>query len=254
MKNELHPKIKELTKRASALNYRGAYIDASGELQNFDMKLTVEDKTIKGYLAVWGIVDTYGTVFVRGCCAKSINERGPASNSKQKIAFLWQHEVCDPIGRFTKLVEDDYGLYFEAEVDDVENGIRALMQIRSGTLNQFSIGFDYIWDKLEYDEAIDAIIVKECVLFEGSVVTFGSNAETYAVRSPEQLEQLVEQLNDDTYHFIKSLPSNKQLECRQLIKRHASLHSIKPEIPLAEEQPKKDQLKVGDFSLNTAEW
>lgn len=217
----LHPKIKELKQRAMPVNESSLSVDAKGEL--------IDDRRIKGYLVVWGVRDDHGTVFLKGCCAKSIKERGPESNSKYRIKFLWQHRQDDPLCNFDVLKEDDYGLYFEAVPDDVPNGDRAVRQVKSGTLNQFSIGFDYVWDKTEWDDNLDAIVLKEIDLFEGSVVTIPSNMETYAVRSMEQYENENELLQDDTEDFIKSLPRAKQLEARQLIARQISLARIEPQ-------------------------
>lgn len=258
MTKVLHPKIQELKLRSAPVTMSGSYVDASGELRTIDFKVTssTTDRTIKGYLAVWGIEDTYGTVFVKGSFAKSIAERGPESNSKQKIAHLWMHDVCDPIGQYTVLREDNYGLYFEATLDDVPSGERALRQIRSGTLNQFSVGFDYVWEKMEYDEERDVVLIMEGILMEGSVVTFGSNPETYAMRSAEQLvsdkEDLIEQTND----FIRELPRNKQLELRQLIARHVTLATAKPVQPLrkAGEPESVGLLQIGDFKINLNEF
>src|SRR6187551_2095422 len=159
----MHEKIKQFKLRADVYGST-SYVDAEGNLQtgvDFKAGALPDSRVIKGYLSVWGVRDTYGTVFIKGCFAKSIQERGPQSGSKQKIAFCWQHDLCDPIGQFTKLEEDDYGLYFEAVAVNVPNGDRALEQIASGTLNQFSHGFLHVWDKMEYDETQDAILIYE---------------------------------------------------------------------------------------------
>lgn len=251
---KIHKRIDELKLRAAPVTLSGSYVDKDGNLQMVDLKVNVSevDRKVRGYLIVWGVRDTYGTAFVKGCCSKSIRERGPESDSKQKIAFLWQHEVCNPIGRFTKLVEDDYGLYFEAECDDIPEGDRALRQIRSGTINQFSVGFDYIWDKVEYDEESDAVILLEIMFYEGSPVTFASNSETYAIRTPEQLMKDKQNLIDETEDFVKSLPRAKQFELRQLITKHISLAAIKPEStrkPLDLSIKPEDVLEIGEYKL-----
>ncbi len=253
-----HDRINKLKLRAAPVTLSGSYVDEQGNLQLVDLKVTAteEDRTVRGYLIVWGVKDTYGTTFVKGCCAKSIRERGPDSESKQKIAFLWMHEVCNPIGRFTKLKEDDYGLYFEAECDDIQEGDRALRQIRSGTINQFSVGFDYMWDKVEYDEESDSVVLLEIVLMEGSPVTFGSNEETYAIRSAEQLLTDKQNLIDETEDFIKGIQKNKQLELRQLITRHISLANVKPE---SERKPfdlsiQPNEMVLGEYKLNLNEF
>jgi len=252
----LHDKIKELQLRAAPVTNSQSYIDKDGELVIVDLKqeADLETRTLKGYLAVFGIPDTYGTVAVKGCFAKSIRERGPESQSKQKIAFLWMHDTRDPIGQFTVLTEDDYGLYFEAIADDVPTGERALRQIKSGTINQFSYGFDYIWDKMEYDEQRDVILMYEVNLMEGSPVTFGSCAETYAVRSIEDFTDQKNILDLDTEDFISSVPRSKQLELRQLIARHISLAKVKPDelrqTPLNLNEPIEQVANIGGYKLD----
>lgn len=223
----LHPKIKELQRRESAVSYSSMSVDAKGEVAG--------DNVIKGYLFAWGIRDDYGTTMMKGCCAKSLQERGVDSTSNYKITFLWQHDQKDPIGQFTVLREDDYGLYFEAATDDVPSGNRAVKQVRSKTLNQFSGGFNYVWDKMEYDEKTDSIICKEIMLFEGSVVTIGSNTATYAIRSSAQYPEELDLLKDETEDFIKSLPFKKQYELRQLITRHTALAKFEPQQKALEE-------------------
>lgn len=222
--NLSHQKIKELKLRATSINYTGMEVDTDGKLSASD-----EDRTIKGYLVVWGVRDTYGTIFVKGCCAKSIQERGPQSQSKYKITGLWQHDQKDPIGQFSVLKEDDYGLYFELLTDaGVPSAERAVIQVRSGTINQFSAGFNYIWDKVEYDEETDSLLLKEVILMEGSAVTIGSNHETYAIRTLEDFELQNDYLRSETEQFIKTLAPNKQLEARQLFTRTTSLAQAKP--------------------------
>lgn len=218
----MHSKIAELRRKAAPINYYGG----NGLEVRADGRLAVkEGRTIKGYAAVWGVVDSYGTVFLRGAFAKSIQERGPDSSAKYKITLVWQHDLRDPIGRVTVLQEDDYGLYFEAEVDEIPQGDRALKQIESGTLNQFSFGFNYIWDKLEYNEKKGVVEVREVDLFELSPVTIGSNLETFAIRSPEGREAVGEALSIEIEEFIRVIPRDKQLELRQLFARHKALCS-----------------------------
>jgi HK97 family phage prohead protease len=227
---KLHPKVKALKQRSAPVTYSTLSVRADGTLT--DNKMSVEERTVKGYLIVWGVRDSYGTMFLKGCCAKSLNDRGPLSNSKYKITFLWQHRQDEPIGQFTVLQEDDYGLYFEAVVDDPEEvptAKRALSQINSGTINQFSAGFDYVWDKMEYDETTDSILLKEIDLYEGSAVTIGANMETYAIRSAQDLSLAKEDLHDETEDFIRSIPRKQQLELRQLIARHISLAKVEPD-------------------------
>lgn len=214
------------------------FLEERGRIADGKANEMLDKRIIRGYLFVWGLKDLHGTKFMKGCCARSIRERGPKSKAKYKITFLWQHDQCDPLSLFDVLEEDDYGLYFETKaLDKVDNAERTIEQIRSGTLNQFSAGFDFIWDKMEYDETDDSIVCMEIELLEGSVVTIASQMETYAVRSSEELA-------DKTLQFIKSLPRKFQLEARQLFALHKSPEDLaafeQKEIRSKEVQPKKN--------------
>lgn len=220
--DKLQQKIQELKLRAKPVNYSNVSVNERGLLTGSSL---LDQRIIEGYLIVWGKVNLYDEMVIKGACAKSIADRGPKSNAQYKITFLWQHHMDDPLSLFAELEEDNFGLRFKTmPLDDVPNADRALKQIRSGTLNQFSVGFDYVWDKVEYDEANDCLVLLEIDLFEGSIVTIGADSETYALRSKED----VLLLHDDTDEFIKQLPRKQQFEARQLFARHKSLMNLEP--------------------------
>ncbi len=189
----------------------------------------VDSRKVSGYLASFNNRDSDGDVIVKGAFTKSLNERGVTSTTARKIAFLYQHDMSKPIGRFTTLVEDEKGLYFEAELDNIPLANDVLEQYKSGTLNQHSIGFRYIWDKAQYDSDTDAFIIKEVDLFEGSVVTMGANENTpfIGIKS-EQLESYEEELRRETELALKHIPFEEAYKIRQLISKHISLKEAEP--------------------------
>lgn len=262
MKNNKHPKIQALRLKAQPINsLSGSYVDAEGNLQLIDLRLKVVDegeRILEGYLAVFGVKDMSGETCVKGCFAKSINERGPGSKSKYKVVMLWQHIMSEPIGQFLELKEDDYGLYFKAKLDPIPTADRCLIQVKSGTINQFSFGYDYVWDKVRYDEATDSIMLLEVELYEGSAVTIGCNMETYAIKSAEDIISAKEELDYETEDFIKALPRSKQLELRQLITKHISLAKIKPTKEklksLKKKQADEGIVNIGGYKLNLNEF
>ena len=135
--------------------------------------------------AAFGNIDSDRDILIKGCFAKSIQERGPESSTHRKIAFLWQHDLHDPIGKILKIEEREDGAYAEVQFsnfDAVPNAKRAYYQLIDGDIDQFSFGFEYVWDKLDFDETIDAFVVKEVKLFEISVVTLGANERTEFIR------------------------------------------------------------------------
>jgi uncharacterized protein len=250
----LHPKILELQRRAAG-GYVVSQFAHKGKIIDYRIKID-EDRTVRGYLAVWNEPDDRGTAPVRGAFLKSIQERGPKSLAKQKILFLWFHDLKEPIGQFTELEEDDYGLRFAAVIDEIPEGDRALKQIRSGTLNQFSYGFLYVWDKMEYIEERNVVIMREVDLWEGSVVSYGSQKETFAIRSVEQLEAQRNDVAEELEEFVRTLPRTKQMELRQLLTRQTALAQIEPDSLLSslkEEQAAK-KVTVGSYKLDVSQF
>lgn len=167
-------------------------------------KFELSDRLIKGYAIVWGSKNDYNEIVVKGATLNSINARGVNGTGKNKIVVLNQHRQSEPIAIITKLEEDDYGLYFEAEVTEgVSYADEALINIRAKVLSQLSYGFNYIWDKVDYDASQDAYILREIKLYEISVVTFSSD-ENAQLRSFKGYQDS-QILNDLTPESIRSL-------------------------------------------------
>lgn len=222
---KLHNKIEAIRTAVGSTQIQKFYpITSFGE--NRAPKVENE-RLIKQYFAIWGVRDSYGTAAIKGCAKKSIEERGPQSKASSKIIVLWQHRSDDPLCVPNMIKEDDIGLYAEYEPDDVPSGNRCITQVRSGTINQGSYGFRYIWDKMEYDDETDTVYMKEIDLYELSPVTFGSCAETYVKRNADGT-MTDEFLTEETEDLIKQLPRKYHLELRNIIDRHISLAKVQP--------------------------
>jgi len=221
--SQLHNKIQARKSTTAPVVYK-SYSTTS------EKDLTVNGRTVTGYLAVFNNKDSDGDILIKGCFAKSLQERGVDSTTGNKIAHLWQHDMKDPLGKYTVLKEDDYGLYFECPYDDIPQANRALKQFQSGTLDKFSIGYCYVWDKMEYDENADAFVCKELELYEGSVVTMAANDMTYfaglkSEQRADELEILTEEAND----AMTGLKPRKRHEIGQLISKFIALAKTKPQ-------------------------
>lgn len=207
-----------------------------------DIKAEKESRIVSGYLSAFGNKDSDGDILIKGCFSKSLQERGVNSTTDRKIAYLYQHKMDMPIGHFTKLEEDDFGLYFEAYLDKIPLGDQVLEQYSSGTLNQHSIGYRYIWDKIEYDENLDAFIVKEINLFEGSVVTIGANENTpFTGMKTEEIESQKNQLDRETEKVLKGFDYSTAITIRQLITKHIALCQVEPDIKSSLKEKVKPQ-------------
>lgn len=216
-------------------------------------------RKVSGYLAAFGNIDSVDDVLLKGCFLKSIQEHGPLSTSPQKIAYLWMHDMKEPVGRFTLLEERDFGLYFEAEVDPIPLGDRLLAQYASGTLNQHSIGFRYIWEKCgwgewinEAGEKVEAFICTEIKLMEGSVVSIGANENTpFEGFKSSELGTAQRTLDIETERLLSKFSPSEQYEFRQIITKHIALSEARfePGRPLKEtREPLKKGLSYAELA------
>lgn len=219
---------------------------------DFDVKeVKADSRTISGYAAVFNNIDDARDILLPGCFAKSIAERGPLSSTNRKIVMLNQHEIDEPIARITKLIEDEKGLYFEAELDKIQKADEVLTQLLSGTLNQFSIGYSYVWDKIEWDENKNAYLVKEVKLYEISVVTFGCNEMSEFLGLKKQgasVESEVRNLQRSFEDCIGDLTEAKQNKLRIFVKKFIEANNAlqQPEPPSTQSEKPQEAI---DFSI-----
>lgn len=181
----------ELSEKVVSLkNERGEHGHlVSLPINNERAKVEVNGRRIKGYAIIWGSKNDYNEIVLPGATLRSIESRGPESEGKNQIVLLYQHRRDQPIGVIDVLKEDETGLYFEAELTKgVRAADEALNMIRQGTLKQLSYGFNYIWDKVEWDDGNEAYILREIKLWEISLVTFSSD-ENAQLRSFNEYQQ-----------------------------------------------------------------
>lgn len=236
--------IEQLRKSAAPITYNNV---AVSQIANLEKRASLlDDRVVEGYGVIWGTRNSHGEKFVKGCFAKSISEQGPGSGSNYQIKFRDEHgKACS---LFAEIIEDEIGLYFRTvPLDNVPWANDLLVQLRSGTINNFSLGFRFIWDKTEWEDDTDSLIIMEARLFEISAVAIPSDTTTFMVRGAEEIEYLQE----DTEDFILSLPKSKQLEARKIITRNISLASqTEPSVPKRETLKKKAK-PVIDYSYLT---
>lgn len=195
-------------------------------------KADSESRIVSGYLASFNNIDSDGDLLLPGCFTKSITDRGPSSSTARKIAFVWSHNIKEPIGHFTKLQEDETGLYFEAYVDKTQKGDEVLEMYKSGTLNQHSIGYEYVWDQCKPEEQKDGSTVFACYeikLWEGSPVTIGANENTpFTGFKSEQTDDIRKELHKELNQVLKSLDSDIQFKTKQIISQLIALAEAGP--------------------------
>ena len=137
-----------------------------------DIKEVSEKGEFAGYGSVYGVIDSYREVVAQGAFAKSL-EKWEGKGRLPPV--LWQHNSREPLGPFTKMLEDDKGLYVEGQllIDEVEKAREARALVKAKAVGGLSIGFNVIVD--EYNKETNLITLKEIDLWEVSIVTFPAN-------------------------------------------------------------------------------
>tara|TARA_R110000772_G_scaffold11971_5_gene37057 strand:+ start:12598 stop:13347 length:750 start_codon:yes stop_codon:yes gene_type:complete len=182
----------------------------------FEVKDMDEGKReVSVYLSKFDTMDSDNDVIKKGSFAKSIQERGVASPSNRKIAFLRHHDWQKPIGKFLALEEDELGLFAVGKLGRSTDGEDAYRDYEDGIIKEHSIGFQYIGDKMRFieDKNMDGggyYEITELKLFEGSAVTFGANEFTNVVDvKSSNKKAFIEKLNDDLNLCVKALLNGK---------------------------------------------
>jgi HK97 family phage prohead protease len=141
----------------------------------FDVKAVDEEGHFSGYASVYNVIDAYNERVAPGAFANSLRKW---STRGRLPPVLWQHRSAEPIGPFTKMVEDEKGLYVEGQllVGEVQRATEARALMRSKTIDGMSIGFNSIVEEWNKEEM--SLTLKELDLWEVSIVTFPANSES----------------------------------------------------------------------------
>ena len=129
-------------------------------------------RTFEGYGSVFGVQDAYGDIVEFGAFTATLQK---SHQSGIMPAMLWQHNAASPIGVWTAMHEDEYGLHVIGELADTTLGNEAYTLMKMGALSGLSIGYSVVRD--EYDRKRDARLLKQINLWEVSPVTFPANSD-----------------------------------------------------------------------------
>jgi len=158
------------------------------ELLYKDSSISVEPPDekgfIEGYASVYGVVDRQNERTMPGAFAKAV--AGP-----RKIKLLWQHKFDRPIGKVTKLWEDERGLRFRGKLNlKTDWGRNAYEALLAGDLDSNSIGYNEIKGKnaINVDDGVKDLY--ELELHEISVVSFPSNEAATVDEVKSSVEEL----------------------------------------------------------------
>jgi uncharacterized protein len=137
----------------------------------------LDDGTFTGYASTWTREpDSYGDVVDKGAFKKTIKEQ------RDRIKILWNHHFNEPIGKPDELVEDEKGLLVKGRlVLGVQRAREVLELMRAGVINEMSIGYDTVVEKIVGEGRNRVRHLKEVRLYDVSPVTFAANPDAMIV-------------------------------------------------------------------------
>ena len=128
--------------------------------------LVAADGAFEGYASLFGVVDLAKDLVLPGAFRDSLARRGPGG-----IKLLWSHDPAQPIGRWTRLVEDARGLYARGRLNLAVARARELHALmRDGAIDGLSIGFRTIRARTDPRSGVRRLEAID--LWEISLVTF----------------------------------------------------------------------------------
>lgn len=141
---------------------------------SFEIKAVNDDGFFSGYGSVFDNVDSAREIVRKGAFTKSIGEW---IGKNRMPPVLWNHNRDEPIGVYTKLEEDDRGLYVEGKllVNDVRRAREVHALLKAEAIGGMSIGYA-VKSASRADQA-GVRDLNELKLFEVSIVTFPANEE-----------------------------------------------------------------------------
>lgn len=161
-----------------------------------EVKEAVKDGSIlhlRAYALAFGNVDSWGDIIEPGACDEFLK-----SADADRMALCYQHDRATVIGKITDKGVDAYGMWIEADILPTTAGKDAAILLKSGAINEFSIGYratKYEWEKREgYDYEIR--VIKALTIFECSPVTIAANPAAIVV-SAKSLGHVSEEESGD---------------------------------------------------------
>lgn len=127
----------------------------------------------EGYGAVFGNIDSYGDIIVRGAFQNYLS-----MNKSSNVKLLWQHNSDEPIGVYDDIQEDENGLYVKGRllINDIEKAKECYALLKAGAISGLSIGYTVNQNGSKFGSDGNRYL-SDLKLWEISVVTFPANPE-----------------------------------------------------------------------------
>lgn len=191
---------------------------------------------ISGWAAYFGNIDSYGDIIEPGAFSKTLIERNG------RIAFCYQHDIWNPIGKIELIEERDKGLWIDVLISVAEDDIKT--KVKEGILKEMSIGYRTINSKSETRDGKEVNILTEIKLIEVSLVTVAANplAVIESMKGEEKINY-VENEFDRVLAIVKNDNINFEIQ---------KLKSLVFSLPPVTQQPDESKSQLSKDEILTA--
>ena len=162
-------------------------------------KSTPQKGFIAGYASIFGHLDEQGDRVMKGAFKNSLTSIQKKSHWPK---MLWQHNPKEPIGQWSRIIEDEKGLYVEGTLLlDVQKGQEAYAFLKEGIIDGLSIGYRVV--EAHQSPHSNERLLTQVDLREVSLVTFAANekATITEVKTNESLPQRIYTLAQKIKNF-----------------------------------------------------
>jgi len=139
-------------------------------LLSLDMKSLSLDGVFEGYASLFNKEDLGHDIVLPGAFRESLAERGANG-----VKMLFQHDPTQPIGVWTRVVEDARGLFVRGRImTEIARAREVMSMMRAGAVDGLSIGFRMVKGARD---RLGVRRLEKIDLWEVSVVTFPMQPE-----------------------------------------------------------------------------
>jgi HK97 family phage prohead protease len=141
---------------------------------DFRVKAIEDSGAFAGYVSVYEEIDFYRERVAKGAFNESLASRAAKG---RKFPILFQHNHADPIGTWTKLEEDERGLYGEGQLwlEEAPTARVVHRGMKDGAIDGLSIGYFEVPGAWAFDEEERVRTLTKVNLIEASVVVSPAN-------------------------------------------------------------------------------
>lgn len=171
-----------------------------------------------GYASVFGGIDAYGDTIAKGAYLNTLAKR------ERPVRMRWNH-YGDVIGKWTKLEEDDKGLYVEGELTPGHSkAADVYASLKHGAIDGMSIGYR-VKSYEQYED--DRRLLKEIELIEISVVEEPADLNA----TVEEIKSALESANSlkEIESLLRDVGGFSRVDAKHLVSKINSLYQREAE-------------------------